>query len=68
MDIFFPTSTLGVVGVVGTVLLAGAILLYRAALPKPIPGIPYKKGSEKRLLGDAPDVDFYSPPPRRVPL
>ena len=29
-------------------------LLYRAALPKPIPGIPYHKSSAKSILGDAP--------------
>ncbi|KAK2614765.1 hypothetical protein N8I77_001567 [Diaporthe amygdali] len=28
--------------------------LYRAALPKPIPGIPYHKASATRILGDAP--------------
>ncbi|CAI6285596.1 unnamed protein product [Periconia digitata] len=30
-------------------------LLYWAALPKPIPGIPYNKNSAKRLLGDVPE-------------
>ncbi|KAI3394464.1 hypothetical protein diail_2656 [Diaporthe ilicicola] len=30
--------------------------LYRAALPKPIPGIPYHKASAARFLGDAPAV------------
>ena len=31
-------------------------IAYRAILPKPIPGIPYKKTSAKKLLGDAPEV------------
>jgi hypothetical protein len=53
----FSTST-STIGVVAAALLAALILLCRAALPKPIHGIPYKKGSEKRLLGDAPDVSL----------
>lgn len=41
---------------VGAVLAAVFILgyaLYRAALPRPIPGIPYHKESANRILGDA---------------
>lgn len=40
------------------VLLAVAALsmLYRCALPKPLPGIPYDVPSSKRLLGDIPDA------------
>ena len=38
------------------IILAVGYYLYRAALPKPIPGIPYNKASAKRILGDAPDV------------
>ncbi|KAG8157457.1 hypothetical protein KVR01_012841 [Diaporthe batatas] len=53
MSTAMPISGLGVVG---ALLLLGCLWLYRAALPKPIPGLPYKKGSEKRLLGDAPDI------------
>lgn len=30
--------------------------LYRLALPKPFPGIPYNEASAHRLLGDVPDV------------
>ncbi|KAK5997603.1 Cytochrome P450 monooxygenase TRI13 [Cladobotryum mycophilum] len=37
-------------------IIAAIGLLYRALLPKPIPGIPYKKSSARRILGDAPDV------------
>lgn len=32
----------------------GLFLLYRAALPKPIPGIPYVRGTEKSPLGSLP--------------
>ncbi|PTB37048.1 hypothetical protein M441DRAFT_175388 [Trichoderma asperellum CBS 433.97] len=39
---------------VASVIVAAAILLYRAALPKPIPGIPYDEKSATRLLGDVP--------------
>ena len=42
--------------VIGTlIILASAI--YRAALPKPIPDIPYNKISANRLLGDVPDMN-----------
>ena len=42
-----------------TVAAAGAVLilcylLYRAALPRPIPGIPYHKASANSILGDIP--------------
>ncbi|KAL3426498.1 cytochrome P450 [Phlyctema vagabunda] len=39
-----------------TVVAAALFLLYRAALPKPIPGIPYDEKSARRLLGDVPDA------------
>ncbi|KAI1375605.1 cytochrome P450 [Hypoxylon crocopeplum] len=38
-------------------ILAGAVsllLLYRAALPKPFPGIPYNEASSRNLFGDVP--------------
>jgi hypothetical protein len=38
------------------ILFLLAAIAYRAILPRPIPGIPYKKTSAKRLLGDAPEV------------
>ncbi|KAK6068440.1 Cytochrome P450 1A1-like protein 1 [Seiridium cupressi] len=50
-----PQFSTSAVGAAAAVLLIAVVLLYRAALPKPIPGVPYKKGSEKRLLGDASD-------------
>lgn len=33
-----------------------AYLLYRSALPKPIPGIPYDAAAARRLLGSIPDL------------
>ncbi|KAJ9630460.1 hypothetical protein H2203_000981 [Taxawa tesnikishii (nom. ined.)] len=44
-----------------TVLAVGgfvclACFLYRLALPKPIPGVPYNKASALRVLGDVPDL------------
>lgn len=38
------------------ILFALVGFVYRALLPKPIPGIPYKKTSAKKLFGDAPEV------------
>ncbi|KAI3329672.1 cytochrome P450 monooxygenase [Ustulina deusta] len=38
----------------GILLAVALVWLYRLALPKPIPGIPYKKASSKNLLGDVP--------------
>ncbi|KAL7938653.1 cytochrome P450 [Trichoderma chlorosporum] len=40
-------------GSIATILIYG---LYLAALPRPIPGIPYNKESAKRLFGDVPDL------------
>jgi len=48
LELIFVLSTAG--------LLAAAVFLYRALFPKPIPGIPYRKESAKRLLGDIPEV------------
>lgn len=42
-----------VYGVVAAILVIG-YALYRAALPKPIPGIPYHKASANSILGDLP--------------
>ena len=46
-------TTLAVV--VGLALLLG-FTLWRAALPQPLPGIPYSRKSAKRILGDLPDM------------
>lgn len=48
--LFYSPTTYGVLGAVLVVLYA----LYRAALPKPIPGIPYHESSVNSVLGDAP--------------
>lgn len=48
--LFYSSTTYGVLGAVLVVLYG----LYRAALPKPIPGIPYHEASAKSVLGDAP--------------
>lgn len=44
--------------VLGTATLA-LWLLYRRALPKPIPGIPYSPSSARRLLGDVPAMKMH---------
>ena len=41
--------------VLGVVLLA-VYIVYRAALPRPIAGIPYHRDSANRILGDAPGM------------
>lgn len=45
--------TLAAITILGPIL---GYLLYRAALPKPIPGIPYYTPSANRLGGDIPDA------------
>lgn len=52
LQFFYAPSTYAVISLI---LLAG-YSLYRAALPKPIPGIPYHKASARRVLGDIPDL------------
>lgn len=50
MDIALsPTATLVVLALIGCLYL-----LSRAALPNPLPGIPFVPGSEKNLLGNLP--------------
>lgn len=58
-----PTIQIPLVGMIPpTVPLAIAILavglyvLYRMALPKPIPGIPYNKEATENLFGDLPSI------------
>ncbi|KAI8632916.1 cytochrome P450 [Xylariaceae sp. FL1651] len=43
-------------GVVTLSIVILGICLHRALLPKPIPGIPYKKASARRILGDVVDI------------
>lgn len=49
-SLLYSSTTYGVLGAVLVLVYA----LYRAALPKPIPGIPYHEASGKSVLGDAP--------------
>lgn len=49
---FSPSITSVAVGVA----LLGGYLLYRATIPKPIPGIPYDRVSARRPFGDIPDA------------
>lgn len=51
-SLLYSPTTYGVLGAILVVLYA----LYRAALPKPIPGIPYHVASANRVLGDAPAI------------
>lgn len=39
-----------------SLVLSLCFLCWRAALPKPLPGIPYNHKSAKRILGDLPDA------------
>ena len=41
-------------------------LVYRWALPKPIPGIPYDEGAARSLLGSLPDMIAYVRKNRRI--
>lgn len=49
-SLFYSSTTYGVLGAVLVLVYA----LYRAALPKPIPGIPHHVASANSVLGDAP--------------
>ena len=42
--------------VVVSIIFAALVLLYRAALPKPLPGIPYHHASARSVLGDIPSM------------
>lgn len=59
-----PTSSnmlsLTTLSLIGSLVFSAAYALYRAALPKPIPGIPYNKHSARRILGDVPDLLAYN--------
>ncbi|PSR83767.1 hypothetical protein BD289DRAFT_483141 [Coniella lustricola] len=49
-------TTIAIIATVLATLLALLCVLYRAALPKPIPGIPHHKVSATRILGDVPPM------------
>jgi hypothetical protein len=48
----FSSST----AIVASLVLAVLAILYRAALPKPIPGIPYNYASARSIFGDIPSM------------
>ena len=48
------------------VVLAGLYLAYRAALPKPLPNIPYNRDAAKKLLGDIPEMMSYVMRTKRI--
>lgn len=54
MDAALPMTLSSMVMGVGLLLLT--YFMYRAALPKPIPGIPYDKQAANRILGSVPDA------------
>jgi len=47
---------LSTIALYSAIVLAVGYFLYRAALPKPIPGIPYNEAAAKHILGDAPQL------------
>lgn len=51
--------SLSTLAFLSAVALAVGYYIYRAALPKPIPGIPYNESSVNRVLGDAVDAIAY---------
>lgn len=51
--------SLSTLGLFAGVVLAAAFAIYRALLPKPIPGIPCDQAASKRLFGDVPDALKY---------
>lgn len=52
LSLLYSPSTYAALAVVLALLYA----LYRAALPKPFPGIPYHKDSARNVLGDIPSL------------
>lgn len=56
MDIMF--QSFGAAVFVG-IVLAVSYILYRAALPKPLKGIPYNKDATKKLFGDVSEMMGY---------
>lgn len=48
-----------VYGLLALLVGIGAFSMYKFALPKPLPGIPYDIASRKRVLGDLPDATAW---------
>lgn len=47
-------------------VLAGLYALYRAALPKPLAGIPYNRDAANKVFGDIPEMMGYVMRTKRV--
>jgi len=62
MALFSPA----VIALMASVLVVAGYLLYRAAIPTPIPGIPYVQRSATRPLGDFPDAIKYNAKTREL--
>lgn len=63
MSVAFPSA--------GAAVIAGGVLLllyifYRAALPKPLPGIPYNKHAAASILGDISEMMNYVRRTKRI--
>lgn len=56
MMLFSTQSTTAETAAIVIVLSVSAAVLYRLALPKPLPGIPYNKNAARSILGDLPEV------------
>lgn len=61
----FSPPSLGWTAVFGAVLVV-LYILYRAALPKPLKGIPYNQDAAGRLLGDVPEMMRYVMKTKRI--
>lgn len=48
------------------VILAILYIGYRAALPKPLPGIPYNQDAAGKLFGDVPEMMGYVKRTKRI--
>lgn len=53
---WLPPLTTAETAAIAIVLSVSAAVLYRLALPKPLPGIPYNENAARSILGDLPEV------------
>ena len=64
------TMTTGVFSSTVVLVASGALLVlylaYRAALPRPIPGIPHNRDAASKLLGDVPEMLAYVRRTKRI--
>lgn len=49
-----------------TIVLAVLYIGHRAALPKPLPGIPYDRDAARKLFGDVPEMMRYVRRTKRI--